>query len=151
MWYGCNVLQLLPCCAVYINLGRVHGDAPHRARWQPNGAALSRILSKSHNLIPCTQVREAVVGTAYAAVGAPAAGLLIASWLDNWAEDVAVLGAAGAAAYLSVINLPLRFVCVTVLWHIALCMGAVPRVVAREQHGQMECAQPAQLYVSGLW
>mmetsp|Transcript_35342 Transcript_35342/g.89478 ORF Transcript_35342/g.89478 Transcript_35342/m.89478 type:complete len:1026 (-) Transcript_35342:222-3299(-) len=55
-----------------------------------------------------SEVRDAVVGTAYAALGAPALGLVVASWIDNFAEDLLVLGLAGAAAYTSVINLPLR-------------------------------------------
>ncbi|GFH06916.1 uncharacterized protein HaLaN_01636, partial [Haematococcus lacustris] len=39
---------------------------------------------------------------------APTLGLLVSSWISNTLEDLVVLGVAGAAAYASVLNLPLR-------------------------------------------
>ncbi|KAL6761719.1 hypothetical protein V8C86DRAFT_3023722 [Haematococcus lacustris] len=54
------------------------------------------------------ELREAVVGTAAATLGAPTLGLLVSSWISNTLEDLVVLGVAGAAAYASVLNLPLR-------------------------------------------
>jgi len=53
-------------------------------------------------------LREAVMGTASAALGAPTVGLLVTSWLDNAVEDLVVVAVAAAASYASVINLPLR-------------------------------------------
>jgi len=54
------------------------------------------------------EIREAVLGTATTAVGAPAAGLVATSIISNTLEDFLVMGMAGMAAYASVLNLPLR-------------------------------------------
>ncbi|KAF5829049.1 hypothetical protein DUNSADRAFT_16642 [Dunaliella salina] len=54
------------------------------------------------------EIREAVLGTATTAVGAPAAGLVATSIISNTLEDFLVMGMASLAAYASVLNLPLR-------------------------------------------
>ncbi len=53
--------------------------------------------------------------------GAPALGLVVTSLIDNAFEDLMVLGAASAAAYASVVNLPLRYVSVHVCVYVCVC------------------------------
>ena len=63
-------------------------------------AAAGRLLDE--------EVREAVVGTALGAAGSAAGGVVLTWILPNGLEDFLALAVAGLAAYVGVLNLPLR-------------------------------------------
>ncbi|KAK9834814.1 hypothetical protein WJX81_000733 [Elliptochloris bilobata] len=78
------------------------------ARPDSAAAAVARFEPRAAALLLEEEVREAVIGTAGAALGAGALGLVLTAVLPNILEDALAVALAAAVGYLALLNLPLR-------------------------------------------